>query len=92
MGTKGMSISPQTTTTGSDELRSRKIAEVPFCDKCVHVVDFGPYVQTPAGMLASRVKYHDGKPFCDNNCPHAKLRAQLLEQAYNTQLSQRNVA
>lgn len=50
------------------------------CLDCPHVVDFGPHVQTPVGMLAVGVKHDKGKPFCAN-CMHSSLRAQVLQMA-----------
>jgi hypothetical protein len=57
------------------------MSEAPFpCLDCQYVVDFGPHVQTPVGMVAVGVKHDKGKPFCAN-CQHAALRAKVLETA-----------
>lgn len=62
------------------QINEGKMTEPLPCLNCSHVVDFGPHVQTPFGMVATKVKYDQGKPFCVK-CPHFALRASVLSIA-----------
>jgi len=67
-----------------------KTSTVPFCNRCPHVVDFGPRIPSTFGAevtIPTQVKLKDGQCPCDK-CFHYSERKHQIE-AYEAYLSRR---